>query len=134
MTEQKGYYDNKGTWVEPKPPVWRELLPYAIINCLSLAIAYNFLDGMTFSGLGSMILAAVLLTIVNWGLKPLVHVIALPLSVLTFGLFALVINGIFLGLVAFLIPGFNIATFGTAVLGSIIITVCNGIIRAILPK
>ena len=67
-------------------------------------------------------------------LKPFIHMISLPLSLATFGIFALIINGIFLGLVAWLIPGFSIASFGTAVLGSIIITVCNMVIRLILPN
>ena len=130
-----GYYDNKGNWVEPnKKEWWKELIPYAIVNSLSLSIACSLLDGITFSGFGSVVFAAVLLTLVNWGLKPLVHMLSMPISVLTLGLFALFINGLFLGLVAFLTPGFNIASFGTAVLGSIIITVCNTIIRAFLPK
>ncbi len=134
MSEQKGYYDNKGNWVEPKRELWRELVPYAITNALSMTIACALLDGITFTSFGSVVFAAILLTIINWGLKPFIHMISLPLSLATFGIFALIINGIFLGLVAWLIPGFGIASFGTAVLGSIIITVCNLIIRLILPN
>lgn len=130
----QGYYDNQGRWVEPKRPLWKDLIPYAITNALSLTIACGLLDGITFSSFGSVIFAAILLTIINWSLKPLIHVISLPISILTFGVFALFINGLFLGLVALLIPGFNIASFGTAVLGSLIITICNLIIRVLLPN
>ena len=133
-SHNQGYYDNKGRWVEPKKEWWKELIPYAITNALSLTITCSLLDGITFSSFGSVVLAAVLLTLINWGLKPFVHIISLPLSILTFGIFALLINGLFLGLVAALIPGFHIAGFGTAVLGSIIITVCNLIIRVFLPN
>ena len=135
MSNNGGYYDNKGNWVDPdKKEWWKELIPYAIVTALSLSIACSLLKGITFSGFGSIIFAAVLLTLVNWGLKPLVHILSLPVSVLTLGLFALILNGLFLGLVALLTPGFNIATFGTAVWGSLIITICNGIIRVFLPK
>jgi putative membrane protein len=129
----QGYYDNNGNWVTPRKVWWKELIPYAITNSLSLTIACSLLDGITFESFGSVVFAAVLLTLINWGLKPFVHIISLPISVLTFGIFALLINGLFLGLVAFLIPGFNIASLGTAIFGSIIITVCNLIIRAFLP-
>lgn len=130
----QGYYDNQGRWVEPRQEWWKRLIPYAITNSLSLAIACALVPGIVFSGFGSVVFAAVLLTLINWGLKPFIHFIALPISVLTFGLFALVINGVFLGLVAFLIPGFSIYGFGSAVLGSLIITVCNFLLGLILPK
>ena len=73
MSNNGGYYDNKGNWVDPdKKEWWKELIPYAIVNALSLSIACSLLKGITFSGFGSIIFAAVLLTLVNWGLKPFV--------------------------------------------------------------
>ena len=78
-------------------------------------------------------LAAVLLGVCNALVKPVLVILTLPATVLTLGLFLLVINGGVLALVAWLLPGFTIAGFGAAVLGAIIVSV-TGIIGSLLIK
>jgi putative membrane protein len=63
--------------------------------------------------------------------KPVLIIHTLPATVLSLGLFLLVINGAVLALVAWMLPGFTIAGFGSAVLGAMIISV-TGIIGSLV--
>ena len=97
-----------------------------LINMVAiLLIAYLFPGIMWVKGLGSAIWAALLLGLVNAILRPILVLLTLPLTILTFGLFLLVINGLMLALVAFLIPGFFVNGFLGAVLGSILISLVS---------
>ena len=135
MTEG-GYYDNRGRWVEPKRrgDWWKSFLPRVVVNALAMTITDILLPGLHFSGFVPLFLAALLFTFINWSLKPLIHVLSLPLTILSFGIFALIINGAFLALVAGLVPGFSLASFWTAIGGSILITIFNTIITMLLPN
>ncbi len=97
-----------------------------LCSALGLAIAAWLLPGISIDGEGTLVLAALLLGIVNALVRPVVLLLTLPLTVLTLGLFLLVVNGLMLGLVAALVEGFRIAGFGTAVLGSIIVSLTSG--------
>ena len=85
------------------------------INTLSLWIADELFDGIAFTSTEALLLSGLLLGIVNTLLRPILVVLTLPITVLTLGLFLLVINGLTLLLVAWLVPGFEIAGFWTAV-------------------
>ena len=80
-----------------------------------------------------MLLAAVLLGLCNAVVKPVLILLTLPATVLSLGLFLLVINGAVLALVAWMLPGFTIAGFGSAVLGAMIVSL-TGIIGSLLFK
>src|SRR5207244_4124739 len=69
----------------------------------------------------TLLLAALLLGIVNAVIRPIILILTLPLTVLTLGLFILVVNGISLALVAWVLPGFTVAGLVPAVLGSIVV-------------
>ncbi|HEX5067131.1 MAG TPA: phage holin family protein, partial [Myxococcota bacterium] len=70
-------------------------------------------------------LGAFALGLVNAVVRPLMVVLTFPLTVITFGLFLLVINALMLWLVAKLVPGVRIQGFGPALLGSLFLTVLN---------
>jgi putative membrane protein len=69
----------------------------------------------------TLIIAALLLGIVNAVIRPVILILTLPLTVLTLGLFILVVNGISLSLVAWVLPGFHVAGLGAAILGSVVV-------------
>ena len=98
-----------------------------LCSALGLALAAWLLPGISIDGEGTLVVAALLLGIVNALVRPVVLLLTLPLTVLTLGLFLLVVNGLMLGLVAALVDGFRIAGFGTAVLGSIIVSLTSGL-------
>jgi putative membrane protein len=107
----------------------------AAIASLGLWLASEWVDGLGFSGGGTLILAAILLGVVNALVKPLVVLLTLPLTIVTLGFFILVVNGIMLALVAGLLPGFSIAGFWDAFWGALIVSLVSWIGSAIFgPK
>ncbi len=93
-----------------------------LISMVGLWIAMMIVPGMVIFGFGTILLAAFLLGLVNAVVKPIVLFLTLPLTVVTLGLFLLVINAAMLGLVALILPGFVLAGFGAALLGAIVVT------------
>lgn len=93
-----------------------------LIVALGLWLASEWVPGIEVKGLGTLLGAALLLGIVNAIVRPLLVILTLPITVLTLGLFLLVINAGMLGLVAWLFDNFAIADFGSALLGSIVVS------------
>jgi putative membrane protein len=98
------------------------LLRVAIV-ALGLWLATQILPGLYFASAGALLGAALLLGIVNAIVRPIAVVLTLPLTLLTLGLFLLVVNAAMLGLVALLLSGFQISGFWTALGGSLIVSV-----------
>ena len=94
-----------------------------IITALGLWAAATIVPGVQITGVGNLVVAALLLGIVNAVIRPILLVLTLPLTVVTLGLFIFVVNGLSLALVAWLMPGFTLSGFGAAILGSIVVGV-----------
>jgi len=92
-----------------------------VITALGLWAAAAIVPGMTIAGVGSLVVAALLLGIVNAFIRPVILILTLPLTLLTLGLFIFVVNGISLALVAWVLPGFTLSGLGAAILGSIVV-------------
>src|SRR5258708_1363710 len=98
-----------------------------VITGLGLWVAETIVPGVRIDGWGNLVVAALLLGIVNAVIRPVILILTLPLTVLTLGLFILVVNGISLYLVAWLVPGFSLSGLGAAILGSIVVGVTGGL-------
>lgn len=96
-----------------------------IITALGLLAASKLVPGIRFDGWGNLIVAALLLGIVNAVVRPFILLLTLPLTVLTLGLFILVVNGISLALVAWLLPGFSVTGLAAATLGAIVVGITS---------
>jgi putative membrane protein len=101
------------------------LLLRAAITALSLWVASQLLPGLQFTSGVQLALAAILLGLVNGVVRPIAFVLTLPITVLTLGLFLLVLNAAMIGLVALIVPGFTISGFWTAVGGAIIVSLVS---------
>jgi putative membrane protein len=99
----------------------RGFLVRLLITALGLWVADQLLPGITITGTGALIVSALLLGVVNAVIRPILLILTLPLTVLTLGLFILIVNGISLALVAWLVPGFAVAGLGSATLAAIIV-------------
>ena len=97
----------------------------AAIAALGLWVASELLSGLTFDTPSKLVLAAVVLGVVNAVVRPLAFILTLPLTVLTLGLFLLVLNAGMVGLVAWLVPGFQISGFWTAVGAALIVSLVS---------
>ncbi|WP_431274570.1 phage holin family protein [Variovorax ureilyticus] len=100
------------------------------ITALSLWVASYLFKGIQFEGAGSIIIAALLLGFANAIVRPLLIILTLPLTVLTFGLFLLVINALMILLVSALVRGFKVSGFWTALFASIFISILSFFISA----
>src|SRR5256884_6346217 len=92
-----------------------------VITGLGLWAAETIVPGVRIDGWGNLIVAALLLGIVNAVIRPIILILTLPLTILTLGLFILVVNGISLSLVAWLIPTFSTSGLAAAILASIVV-------------
>ena len=93
-----------------------------LVSAAAILVSAFILPGVTvgiFSALG----AAIVLSLVNIYIKPVLIALTLPINVLTLGLFTLVINAILIMLVSAIVPGFKVNGFGYAVLFSIVLTI-----------
>ena len=94
-----------------------------LIGALGLWLASELVPGIAVHGAWTLLGAALLLGIVNAVVRPLLVIFTLPITVLTLGLFLLVINAATLGLVAWMLDNFTIAGFWPALLGAIVVSV-----------
>ena len=99
-----------------------------------LIISYLFPKMIWVDGLMAALVAAFLLGIVNVIIRPILVFLTLPLTVLTLGLFLLVINGLMLWLVAALVKGFYVNGFWGALFGSILISFVSWVLSKVLPS
>jgi putative membrane protein len=97
----------------------------AVITALGLGVASLLFDGLHFESPLLLAIAAMLLGIVNAFVRPLAFILTLPITVVTLGLFLLVLNAGMVGLVAWLVPGFTISGFWTALGASVIVSIVS---------
>ena len=90
-----------------------------LVVAAALWLTANLVTGVTFSSWAALAIAALVLGFVNAIVRPILLILTLPITVLTLGLFYLVVNGIAFALAAAVVPGFNIASPGAAILGAL---------------
>lgn len=110
------------------------MLIQLLINALAFYITAYILPGVTISGYTSLFVIAVIWGILSVVIKPLLIILTLPITILTLGLFTLVINAVLLLITSSLVPGFHIEGFGTAVIAVIVLSIVNSFLNALLNK
>ncbi|HYU08875.1 MAG TPA: phage holin family protein [Gemmatimonadales bacterium] len=108
----------------------RGFLVRLLITALGLWVADQLLPGIVITGTGALIVSALVLGAVNALIRPILFFLTLPLTILTLGLFVLIVNGISLALVAWLVPGFHVAGLLSATLGAIIVGLTGWVVSA----
>ena len=98
-----------------------------------LAAAY-LLPGVTVTGIWAGFFAAVVLGFVNGFIRPIFTILTIPFTILTFGLFLLVINAIMISLTSVLVPGFAVSGFLSALFASIIVSFVSSIMHNMLEE
>jgi putative membrane protein len=93
-----------------------------ILNTLALFFVVTIVPGFTYRDWISLAIAAAVLGLLNAIVRPILFVLTLPITVITLGLFLLVLNAIMLELTAWLVPGFGIEGFGWAVVGALVLS------------
>jgi putative membrane protein len=104
------------------------LLIRLIVNAVALWVVTLVVPGITASGVGGLIIAALILGIVNAILRPVLMVLTLPLELITLGLFTLVINALLFWLVGALHVGLYVAGFWPAFWGALVMSIVSWIL------
>jgi len=100
-------------------------LEHLILTAALLLLVANLVSGVHVQGWGSALVGALVLGFVNAVVRPLMVLLTLPITILTFGLFLLVVNALMLWLMAALVPGIRVQGIGSALLGSLVLTLLN---------
>ncbi|MCL4495745.1 MAG: phage holin family protein [Firmicutes bacterium] len=101
-------------------------------TAVGLAVISHIHLGITASSAQAILVAALVLGLVNTFIRPIVKLLTLPINLLTFGLFGLVINAFMLWLVSSVVPGFAVSGFGAAFWGAILLSIISGVVGWII--
>ena len=93
----------------------------AAITAIGLWLASSWVAGVHLDSTGTLILAGILLGVVNAVVRPIAFILTLPITIVTLGLFLLVLNAGMVALVAWMLPGFHVGGFKGALLTAIIV-------------
>lgn len=96
-----------------------------LILTVSILVTGMLFDGIRVASVGTAIAAAAILGILNTFIRPVLLMLTLPVTFLTLGIFAFVINAFLLQMTASLVRGFDVAGFGTAFLASLVISLIH---------
>jgi putative membrane protein len=100
-----------------------------LVAALALWIVAQIIPGIQVRDFGAALFATVVIAVVNAVVGPVLKFLAFPLTILTLGLFLLVINALLLKLASLFTPGFKVYGFLSAVLGSLVLTILTTILR-----
>ena len=112
----------------------RQFLLRTLITAAAIFIVVKIMPGVAVESPLALFITAILLGLLNAIIRPLLIFLTLPITVLSFGLFIFVINGLILVLVSYLVPGFKVANFGVAILASILISIISWIINWLVKE
>lgn len=110
----------------------RGIVVRTLIIAAGIGVAAWLIPGIQIDGAGTLILAAIIMGIVNAILRPLLILLTLPITIVTFGLFLIVINAALFGLVASLLDGFTVNGALPAVLGWLVLVFVSWVAGAFI--
>ncbi|EHM03260.1 hypothetical protein HMPREF9946_00222 [Acetobacteraceae bacterium AT-5844] len=96
-----------------------------LITAFAFWVASALIEGISFSGPVNMIIAAIVFGLVNALIRPVLALLTLPLTVITLGLFTLVVNAAMFALTAGLMPGMRVSGFWAAFFGAVVVAVVS---------
>ena len=110
----------------------KSILIQWIISAASLLIVAHIIPGFQVESIGTALFAAIIIGLINATIGLFLKIITIPISILTFGIFLLVINGLMLMLASSLVSGFHVAGFWTAFFAALILAIVSTILRSLL--
>lgn len=103
-----------------------------LVTAIALLITAHIVPGFKFDSWTTAAIAAIILGLVNAIVRPIFVILTFPLTILSLGLFLLVINALMILLVGFLVPGFVVAGFLSALIGSIVLAIVTTILSQLI--
>ena len=111
-----------------------QFIAKVVIAAVALWLAAVIVPGIDYDGWVNLLLAGLLLGLVNAFVRPVVTILTLPVTILTLGLFLLVVNAAMIGLVGWLLPGLTVAGFWPAIFAAIVTGVVSWVGQALLRE
>ncbi len=105
-----------------------------LVKAVAVFIAQYFLPGVSVDAFLTAVIVAIVLGIVNIIVKPVIHLITLPLTIITFGLFSFVINALMILLVDYFVDGFQVNGFFTALIFSLVLSIVSSILNMLVKS
>lgn len=102
-----------------------------IVTTLAILVVTHVIPGVRVSSLGTAVVAAAVIGILNALVRPILVILTLPLTILTLGLFLFVINALMFQLAGALVSGFHVDSFWSALLGSLIVSIISYIVLSV---
>ncbi len=109
-----------------------KLLLHWIIVSLAVFATASVIDGISISPFWVTFIVGACLVFINMLIKPIITIVTLPLTIITLGLFSLIINGLIFWFLAQFITGFTVSTFTAAFFGALVVSILNWILSKIL--
>jgi len=103
-----------------------------LLTAIAVVILANVLPGIHVDGYVTAIIVAVILALLNFLVKPILVILTLPATILTLGLFLLVINAVVILIVDYLVQGFSVDSFWWALIFSVLLTILQSIFNALI--
>jgi putative membrane protein len=110
------------------------MLLHWILNAVALIIVAHLVKGFVISDWVSAMIAVVIIGLLNATVGLLLKIITLPLGILTFGIFFLVINAFILKFASAFVPGFRVETFSAAFFGALVLAILHVLFGLLKPK
>lgn len=114
--------------------VFMNFLLRLLLSALAVLLLANILPGVTVDSYGIAVLVAVVLSLLNLIVKPLLIILTLPVTLITLGLFLLVINAVIILLASKLVTGFSVDGFWTALLFSLLLSLLQAVLFTFLKE
>lgn len=105
-----------------------------LMTALALVLTAYIVPGIALDGFNAALIAAIILGLVNAVVRPLLILLTLPITIITLGLFLLVINALTIQLVAALTSGFTVDGLFWAIIGSLVLSFVSGILDSLIGK
>ncbi len=105
-----------------------------LLSAAALLLVGQIVPGVHISGLGSALLAVIVIGLVNATIGLLLKILTFPLTLVTLGLFWWVVNGLMLWFASGFVPGFQVDSFGSAFLGAIVLALLNVVVHGLLRR
>jgi len=110
----------------------RDLLIHWLITAAALGAAAQVVPGIQVKSMVTLLFSALVLGLVNAVVRPILVILTLPITILTLGVFYLIVNGMAFALAAALVPGFAVASLGAAVIGALVVSLVSWILGSAL--
>ena len=103
-----------------------------VLNTLAIVLAAKLVPGIEVDGVLAALAAGLLLGLINAIVRPVLVVLTFPITLVTLGLFLLVLNGLCFWLVAAVVKGFHVSGFWSAVLGALVVSIVSWVVTVLV--